>query len=386
MSDANGAVFVPAQSNPAKVKDRALCSFVTSGKGAFNAKEGRLLLLPLGLEALGGVVKRLSDWIVSQGGVMCGGAEDHGHLRSLAERYMRDHRRTLWGAHWGYQFIFARFDSRGEVSIGKPDLPVLEVQEVEPGGLRRLWVVPSHGDALTGRELLGCQGCGALWSGDSPLEPQVEPGEMGDLPPMEEVHTPSTSTIEDLCRFLGVEPRDTIKTVALMEDGGGRLAAGLVPGDMGLSYAKASRALGYRVVMADDRAVRSLFGPCAGYLGPVGIQGGDIIAHDSLRTPRPMVAGANRVDHHLRNVVPLRDFRCSFADLGVLTLGSPCPRCGGSLAPRPVRVVGEVTIPDDPGEMGFTVSSREGRESFSTVALGRVDLVALLLAMEESES
>lgn len=377
---------MPSQNPPAKVKDPGLISIVTSGKGAYNAKEGRLLLLPIGLSERRALMGVLEGWISSMGGVVCGGAGSFQHLKSLAERYVRDHGLLTWGTVGEDLCLAVQF---GEGAAGEPKSPpfgwVRPVPEVFEGGLRYLWTVPAAQGAMNCGEVLECSSCGGFFSPHHPLASQeTELPASCDFPPAEEVYTPSVSTIEDLCSFLGVRPEDTIKTVAVMDQEGERAAALLLPGHMSLSYPKASRALKFKAQMASERVVERVFGDCAGFLGPVGIMRPvTIIAHESLRFSRPMVAGANRRDRHLANLVPLRDFTPEFADLAALSEGDRCPSCGGDLRGRLARVVGECVIPDDPGDLGFVCSSREGRVQYRPSALYRVDLEALHLALEE---
>ncbi|MCX7828010.1 MAG: hypothetical protein N2315_02255 [Thermanaerothrix sp.] len=381
-----GRDFAPPQKPPAKVKDRGLVSLVTSGKGAYNAKEGRLLLLPRGLSERRALMGALEGWIASMGGVLCGGARTFQHLKSLAERYMKDHGLEIWGS-VGEELCLGAVFSPKEQQVPAPPFGWLkQVPEVFEGGYRVLWAVPSDPWAMNCVDALQCGSCGGLFSRNHPFpsgdeEPSALPAH-GPAP--EEVHTPAVSTIEDLCSFLNVKPEDTIKTVAVMDQGGGQVAALLIPGHMNLSYPKASRALKFKAQMASDEAVRQVFGDCAGFLGPVGIPGTvAIIAHDSLKVPRPMVAGANRRDRHLINLVPLRDFTPAFADLASLSERDLCPSCGGPLEGRHVRLVGEWVVPDDPGDLSFPCSSREGRTEYRPAALFKVDLEALHLALEE---
>jgi prolyl-tRNA synthetase len=52
--------------------------------------------------------------------------------------------------------------------------------------------------------------------------------------------------------------------------------------------------------------------------------------------------GANREGHHLRGVVPGRDFEARFADLHTVASGEACPQCGQPLAVEKVIEVGNI--------------------------------------------
>src|ERR1700731_209391 len=101
----------------------------------------------------------------------------------------------------------------------------------------------------------------------------------GDGQPLE-VHTPGQKTIEEVARFLGVSPKNKIKTLALMAnevDGkSGKPKARpvilLMRGDHQMNEAKLSSAVGGRETrpMQEEEIVALVHSP-AGFLGPIGI-------------------------------------------------------------------------------------------------------------------
>ena len=135
----------------------------------------------------------------------------------------------------------------------------------------------------------------------------------GDLEP-EEFHTPGVKTIAHIAAFSGLPATSQIKSLVLMRDGQPLLV--LLRGDHQLSPLKLP---GTRP--ADAEEIRRWFGADPGSLGPVGIPGVHIIADESLRGRRNMIAGANRNDHHLRNVTPGQDFAAQFADVRQVSAG-----------------------------------------------------------------
>jgi prolyl-tRNA synthetase len=129
----------------------------------------------------------------------------------------------------------------------------------------------------------------------------------GDLEP-EEFHTPGVKTIAHIAAFSGLPATSQIKSLVLIRDGQPLLV--LLRGDHQLSPVKVP---GTRTADADE--IRRCFGADPGSLGPLGIPGVHIIADEALRGRRNMIAGANRNDHHLRNVTPGEDFEAEFADV-----------------------------------------------------------------------
>src|SRR5215467_4142523 len=104
-----------------------------------------------------------------------------------------------------------------------------------------------------------------------------------------EVHTPGQKTIEDVARFLGVSPKNKIKTLALIMDSleqsktgegarpanrqSGRAVVVLMRGDHQLNEAKLSTVLAGRETRPmKDEEIRELFKSPAGFLGPLGIE------------------------------------------------------------------------------------------------------------------
>src|SRR2546430_7077783 len=69
-------------------------------------------------------------------------------------------------------------------------------------------------------QVVSCANCkyaANLEKATSKLEPVTDLWPEGDGKPLE-VHTPGQKTIEDVARFLGVSPKNKIKTLALMID------------------------------------------------------------------------------------------------------------------------------------------------------------------------
>jgi len=145
----------------------------------------------------------------------------------------------------------------------------------------------------------------------SPTVP--DPG--GDLEP-EEFHTPGVKTIAHVAAFSGLPATSQIKSLVLIRDGQPLLV--LLRGDHQFSPLKLP---GTRP--ADAEEIRQWFGADPGSLGPVGIPGVHTIADEALRGRRNMIAGANRNDHHLRNVTPGKDFEAQFADVRQVSDGDP---------------------------------------------------------------
>ncbi|MET7737574.1 proline--tRNA ligase [Streptomyces sp. NPDC005402] len=154
--------------------------------------------------------------------------------------------------------------------------------------------------------------------------------EDGDHPPLEEVDTPDTATIEALVEVLGVSASATLKNLLVKVDG--EITAVGVPGDREVDLGKLGEHLSpaiVELVTAEDLAERPDLVP--GYVGPQGL---DIryIADPRIATGTAWVTGANKEGVHARNVVAGRDFEVDeYLDVVVVQPGDPCPNCGSGL-------------------------------------------------------
>ena len=165
-----------------------------------------------------------------------------------------------------------------------------------------------------------------------------------------EVHTPGQKTIEDVAKYLGVSPKNKIKTLALMIDANeeksrrlkSRAVVVLMRGDHQMNEAKLSTALAGRESrpMQEDE-IRQLFGSPAGFLGPLGIEWAKDLSDDgrplllvdkALEGRTNLIAGANKEDYHVKNVTPSGNFQpTAYVDLRSVASGDPCPNCGAPL-------------------------------------------------------
>jgi prolyl-tRNA synthetase len=150
------------------------------------------------------------------------------------------------------------------------------------------------------------------------------------------VYTPGTMTIADLANFLHIPEAKTMKSVCYAA--GGRLILTVVRGDLEINEVKLVNALYRAGINASDlHLARSeeleKAGIIAGYTSPLDKdERVFIIADPSLKMGNNFVAGANRVDYHVKNVNYPRDLRVDvWEDIASAYVGATCVRCGGTL-------------------------------------------------------
>jgi prolyl-tRNA synthetase len=165
-----------------------------------------------------------------------------------------------------------------------------------------------------------------------------------------EVHTPGQKTIEDVARFLGVSPKNKIKTLALIAEEKDektsktklRAIVVLMRGDHQLNEAKLNATVAQPTRPMDENEIKALFKSPAGYLGPIGIEWAKdtkkdaalpvLLVDKALEGRSNLIAGANKEDYHLKNLTPGKDFHpTAYADLHAVTAGEGCPNCGNAL-------------------------------------------------------
>jgi prolyl-tRNA synthetase len=200
--------------------------------------------------------------------------------------------------------------------------------------------------------IVSCDGCdyaANMEKATSKLEAVADLAAEGDGKPLE-VHTPGQKTIEDVARFLGVSPKNKIKTLAYMADEKdaktgktkSRAIVVLMRGDHQLNEAKFNATVAVATRPMEEGEIKALFNSPAGYLGPVGIVWAKdwkkdaglplLLVDDALGGRTNLIAGANKEDYHLKNLTPGKDFHpTAYADLRAVTAGEACPNCGKAL-------------------------------------------------------
>jgi len=142
------------------------------------------------------------------------------------------------------------------------------------------------------------------------------------------IATPGVTSIEALEALLKRPASAFLKTLLLRTPKG--VVAVVLPGDRESSDAKLRKLLDVPQLAFAGDADFAAAGGVAGYVGPVGLKARIVV--DASVERRGYVAGANKKDTHLDNVVPGRDFAdAERADVHDVKEGDACPKCGGRL-------------------------------------------------------
>ncbi|HYA24538.1 MAG TPA: proline--tRNA ligase [Terriglobales bacterium] len=284
-------------------------------------------------------------------------------------------------------------------------------------------VIEAHSGAMGGSEshefavlssagedlVVSCENCkyaANLEKATSKLEPVPDLSAFEDGKPAE-VHTPGQKTIEDVARYLGVSPKNKIKTLAYMLDEKDaktgktkpRAVIVLMRGDHQLNEAKFSSALaGKEARPMQEEEIKQLFRSPAGFLGPIGIDWAKdmkdverpvLLLDKALEGRTNLIAGANKEDYHLKNVTPGRDFQpTAYADLRSVAAGEACPNCGSPLRIDTAVEVGHIfKLGCKYSEsMGARVLDRNGKEITLIMGCYGIGIERILTAAVEQSN
>jgi prolyl-tRNA synthetase len=284
-------------------------------------------------------------------------------------------------------------------------------------------VVEAHSGAMGGSQshefmvrtpagedlIVSCEQCNYaanLEKATSKLDPVDDLKSEGDGKPLL-VHTPGQKTIEDVARFLGVSPKNKIKTLALMANevdaktGKARARAVilLMRGDHQMNEAKLSAAVAGRETRPmQEEEIRALFHSPAGFLGPLGIEwanspdDGDkpiLMVDEALRGRANLISGANQEDYHVKNIMPGETFHpTAYADLRNVAAGEACPNCGAPLRIDTAVEIGHIfKLGYKYSEsMGARVLDRNGKEVTPIMGSYGIGIERILTAIVEQNN
>jgi prolyl-tRNA synthetase len=258
-------------------------------------------------------------------------------------------------------------------------------------------------------QIVSCDGCNYAANMEkaiSKLEAVTDLAPEGDGRPLE-VHTPGKKTIEEVANFLGVSPKNKIKTLAFMAEEKDsktgkiklRPIVVLMRGDHQLNEAKLNSAIAVATRPMDENEIKALFKSPAGYLGPLGIEWAKDIRKDAdkpvllvdkaLEGRVNLIAGANKEDYHVRNLTPGKDFDLTrFEDLRMVTAGEACPTCGAALRIDTAVEVGHIfKLGYRYSEsMGASVLDKNGKEIMPIMGSYGIGIERILTAAVEQSN
>jgi len=149
----------------------------------------------------------------------------------------------------------------------------------------------------------------------------------------EKVHTPNTSTMEELAAFFNVDPYYLVKTVAmraLYDEGKSDIVLFALRGSDELQEVKACNAVDANELVDVSEEELAKAGLVAGYMTPLNTPDGvRVVVDNTLKDATDMICGANEEGYHTTgNTI---DGAFEYSDIVAVQEGDNCPHCGGSL-------------------------------------------------------
>lgn len=157
----------------------------------------------------------------------------------------------------------------------------------------------------------------------------------------EKVHTPDCGKIESVAKFLNATTEKNVKAVAFSSEKGIILA--FVRGDHEVNEIKVLNACGViNLTMASEEELKNA-GIVVGYIGVFNKKDVTIIVDNSVMNMYNFICGGDEKDYHYKNVNPGRDFTPDIiADIRMIEVTDPCPRCGQKIEKARGIEVGQV--------------------------------------------
>ncbi len=145
---------------------------------------------------------------------------------------------------------------------------------------------------------------------------------------IEMVHTPHKATIEDVCKYLNIDVKHSVK--ALLMNADGELVICFIRGDRELCENKVCKVLGIRELNFANDELIATSNAVPGYTGPINLNAKVIIDNEILQM-KNFCCGANKEEYHYINA-NVKDINYDIvADIVNVQEGDKCPHCGGEL-------------------------------------------------------
>jgi prolyl-tRNA synthetase len=231
------------------------------------------------------------------------------------------------------------------------------------------------------------------------------------------VHTPGKGAIADVAEFLRISAKQDIKTVAYVaqkpDDVGKTQEQPVIVflrGDHSVNETKLLtlvKASNLRPMQTEE--LEKYFQGPAGFIGPIGLvvkpketlgmwdpkkQAGDpravaVVLDEALSGRTNMICGANKLDYHLKNVTPWKDFQYTVAaDVRSVNAGEDCMNCSGALRIDTAVEIGHIfKLGYKYSEsMGARVLDRHGKEVAPIMGSYGIGIERILTAAVEQSN
>lgn len=145
---------------------------------------------------------------------------------------------------------------------------------------------------------------------------------------LELVSTPNVESINDVCNYLKINPKNTVK--ALLMNVNNELVIFFIRGDRELNENKVCKLLGVSEINFANDELISTSNAVPGFTGPINLNA-KIIIDEEVLCMKNFCCGANKLNYHYINVNP-KDIKYDMVgDIKQVIEGDMCPKCNGHL-------------------------------------------------------
>lgn len=142
------------------------------------------------------------------------------------------------------------------------------------------------------------------------------------------VETPHQETIEEVCNYLNISSKNSIKALLMNVDN--ELVVFFIRGDRELNENKVCKLLNAKEINFANDELISTSNAVPGYTGPINLNAKIVIDREILNM-KNFCCGANKIGYHYINA-NVKDFKYDIVgDIVNVVEGDICPNCGGKL-------------------------------------------------------
>ena len=143
------------------------------------------------------------------------------------------------------------------------------------------------------------------------------------------VETPNAKTIQEVCSYLNIDVKKSVK--ALLMNIAGELVIFFIRGDRELNENKICKLFGVNEINFASDELISNSNAVPGFTGPIDLKGAKIVIDEEIKYMTNFVVGANKEGYHYINA-NLSDFNYDLSsDIVNVLEDDICPNCGGKL-------------------------------------------------------
>ena len=174
--------------------------------------------------------------------------------------------------------------------------------------------------------LVLCDNCGYAVNMEVAEHKCIEEEE--ELKELEMVETPNQESIEEVCNYLNIPAKKSVKALLMNVDG--ELIIFFVRGDREFSESKACKLFGVKEINFADDELISTSNAVPGFTGPINLNCKVVVDREVLGM-KNFCCGANKEGYHYINA-NVKDIKYDVvADISNVLEGDICPYCGGNL-------------------------------------------------------